>query len=130
MGPFIRELGILVSYMSFMPLFKQKIMTKLDKKKYGLSEQSLRAAVFPIKMWNHFDNDDDRINNTVEGDNNKMRIFCGAAQPDISKAVRLLRIYETTAHDKYKNAQKKSAHIKKPFCYAISFILTNVKTKN
>jgi len=38
-------------------------------------------------MWNHFDNDDDRINNIVEGDNNKMRIFCGAAQPDISKAV-------------------------------------------
>jgi hypothetical protein len=40
MGSFIRELGILVSCMSFMHFFKQKITTKLDKKNYGLSEKS------------------------------------------------------------------------------------------
>jgi hypothetical protein len=38
-----------------------------------------------------------------------MKLFCGAAQPHISKAVKLLRQYETTAHDKYKNAQKQNA---------------------
>jgi hypothetical protein len=52
-------------------------------------------------MWNHFDNDDDRTNNDVEGDNNKMKLFCGAAQPHIDKAVKQLRHNETTAHDKY-----------------------------
>jgi len=30
-----------------------------------------------------------------------MKLFCGAAQPNISKAVKLLRQYETTAHEKY-----------------------------
>ena len=71
---------------------------------------------FPKEMWNHFDNYNERTNNRVEGDNNKMKLFCRAAQPDIGKAVRLLRQYETTAHDKYKNAQKPNARppVRKP----------------
>ena len=31
-------------------------------------------------MWNHFDNEEERTQNRVEGDNNKMRLFCGAAK--------------------------------------------------
>jgi hypothetical protein len=60
-------------------------------------------------MWNHFDNKYERTNNHVEGDNNKMKLFCGAANPNVDKAVRLLQQYETTSSDKYKNAKKMTA---------------------
>jgi hypothetical protein len=30
---------------------------------------------FPKSMWNHWDNHDERTNNRVEGDNNKMKNF-------------------------------------------------------
>jgi hypothetical protein len=59
-------------------------------------------SVQRIIMRNHFDSDDVRTNNM-------MRFFGGDVQSDINKAVRLLRIYETTAHDKYKDAQKRTA---------------------
>ncbi len=57
---------------------------------------------FPLRMWNHFDNIYERTNNHVEGDNNKMKLFCGAANPNVDKAVHLLQQYETTSSDKYK----------------------------
>ena len=52
-------------------------------------------------MWNHLDNHDERTNNRVEGDKNKMKHFCGAADPNIDKAVSLLQMYELDARDKY-----------------------------
>ena len=64
---------------------------------------------FPSSMWNHFDNHEERTNNRVEGDNNKMKLFCGAADPKIDKAVGLLQQYEVTAKDKYENAKKENA---------------------
>jgi hypothetical protein len=64
---------------------------------------------FPIKMWNHFDNHDDRTNNRVEGDNNKMKLFCGYADPKIDKAVNLIQLHERTARDKYENGKKENA---------------------
>ena len=64
---------------------------------------------FPVEMWNHFDNHDERTNNRVEGDNTKMKNFCGASDPKMDKAVGLLQNYETTAHDKYQNAKKENA---------------------
>ena len=64
---------------------------------------------FPVAMWNHFDNHDERTNNRVEGDNNKMKLFRGASDPKIDKATKLLQQYETTAKDKYNNAKKENA---------------------
>ena len=95
----------------------EQFISYFERTYLGAARDSVqKAAIFPIIMWNHFDNDDDRTNNDVEGDNNKMKLFCGAAQPNISKAVKLLRQYETTAHDKYKNAQKQNARppVRKP----------------
>ena len=46
---------------------------------------------------------------SVEGDNNRMKLFCCAANPNIDKAVRLLQQYESTSSDKYNNAKKISA---------------------
>ena len=60
-------------------------------------------------MWNHFDNHHERTNNRVEGDNNRMKLFCGAVDPKIDKAVTLLQQYESTASDKYENAKKADA---------------------
>jgi hypothetical protein len=45
-----------------------------------------KSPIFPVKMWNHYDNDDDRTNNA------RMKCFCGAANPNIDKAVGLLSI--------------------------------------
>ena len=64
---------------------------------------------FPMSMWNHFDNHEERTNNRVEGDNNKMKLFCGASGPKMDKAVRLLQQYEVTACDKYNNAKKENS---------------------
>ena len=38
-----------------------------------------------------------------------MKLFCGAANPNVDKAVRLLQQYETTSSDKYNNAKKSTA---------------------
>ena len=38
-----------------------------------------------------------------------MKLFCGAADPKIDKAVGLLQQYEVTAKDKYENAKKENA---------------------
>ena len=41
-----------------------------------------RDSRFSLLMWNHYDNYDERTNNRVEGDNNKMKLFCDAATRD------------------------------------------------
>jgi len=46
--------------------------------------------VFPVKFWNHFDTNSETSNNYVEGDNGKMKLNCGAANPNIFKATDLL----------------------------------------
>jgi len=48
---------------------------------------------YPKSMWNHWDNHGDRTSNRVEGDNNKMKLFCGAADLKIDKAIGLLQQY-------------------------------------
>ena len=60
-------------------------------------------------MWNHFDNEFERTNNRVEGYNGKMNLACGAANPEVNKASALLKTHESTARDKYYNAQKINA---------------------
>jgi hypothetical protein len=64
---------------------------------------------FPLQMWNHFDSKHERTNNRVEEDNYKMKVFCGAADPNIDKAVGLLQQFEAAASDKYINAKKSTA---------------------
>jgi hypothetical protein len=59
---------------------------------------------YPFQMWNHYQTDYGRTNNPVEGQNNKMKLYCGAAHPDIFKATKLLRQYESTNSDKFDNA--------------------------
>ncbi len=51
--------------------------------------------------WNHFSNFHERTNNRVEADNHTMKKYCGATNPNVVKAVRLLQQYETTSKDKY-----------------------------
>ncbi len=59
---------------------------------------------YPFQMWNHYQTDYGRTNNPVEGQNNKMKLYCGAANNDIFKATKLLRQYESTNSDKFDNA--------------------------
>ncbi len=66
-------------------------------------------GAFPQELWNHFDTVGERTINRVEGDNNRMKKFCGSANPDIGKAVDLLRLHEQTAALKFKNAMKANA---------------------
>ena len=69
-------------------------------------------ALIPIdKVEQEFDKKQGRTNNRVEGDNNRMKLFCGAADPKIDKAVTLLQHYESTASDKYENAKKADARL-------------------
>lgn len=49
-----------------------------------------------LMIRNHSDNDEERTQNRVEGDNIKIRLFCGAAISNIVKVVKLLQSYKTT----------------------------------
>lgn len=61
-------------------------------------------------MWNHYETlESERTNNFVESFNNAMKHYCGAANPNIYKAVKLLKTYEITAEATYKNAKKSTA---------------------
>ena len=40
----------------------------------------LEGNDFPLELWNHVDSDE-RTNNRVEGFNNKLKKYCGAAEP-------------------------------------------------
>ena len=60
-------------------------------------------------IYIHFDNEFECTNNRVEGDNGKMNLNSGAANPEFNKAVALLKTHESTARDKYYNAQKINA---------------------
>jgi hypothetical protein len=62
-------------------------------------------------MWNHFETIEVRTNNNVEGDNLKMKCYCGAANPNMDKAVKLLKTFETTKEATYKNAKKSTAKL-------------------
>ena len=77
-----------------------------DPMRMDIYEKASNKGLHP---WNHQDNHDERTNNRVEGDNNKMKNFCGAADPNIDKAAGLLQMYELDARDKYLNAKLKNA---------------------
>ncbi|CAF1154614.1 unnamed protein product [Brachionus calyciflorus] len=57
-------------------------------------------------MWNHYDNLYDRKQNRVEGDNNKMKLFCGAANPNIDKAHSKTSLYEAEHHKRNSNLKQ------------------------
>ena len=61
-------------------------------------------GIFPIPSWNQFENLGKLTNNDVEGDNGKMKCYCGAAKPCINKAVELLQQYDKTSQVKHENA--------------------------
>ena len=62
---------------------------------YFMNTYKSQGCQFAVTM-NHFDNNHDRTNNRVEGDNNKIKLHCGAAEPKIDKAVELLQTWEVT----------------------------------
>ena len=39
----------------------------------------LEGSCFPVSFWNHFKTEGPRTNNNVEGYNNKLKVFVGAA---------------------------------------------------
>ncbi len=60
-------------------------------------------------MWNHFSTKYERTNNRVEADNGAIKSNCGVANPDINKAVGLLREYQIRSSIMYKNTSKSNA---------------------
>jgi hypothetical protein len=65
---------------------------------------------YPPALWNHFKTDGERTNNRIEADNRKMNGYCGAANPDIEKAVSQLQLHESSCKLKYNNSKKSTAH--------------------
>jgi len=70
------------------------------------------SDTFPIDTWNHFENKDDRTNNRVESYNLSMKKFVSAAHPDIHKAVKALKGFETTATANFNLAKMPDARQK------------------
>ena len=42
-----------------------------------------------MSFWNHFDTEGPRTNNNVEGYNNKLKLYVGAAKPNIYKILEI-----------------------------------------
>ena len=59
------------------------ITTAKAKRYWQYFNDTYLVGQFPKTMWNHFDTEYDRTNNRVEGDNNKMKLYCVAANPKI-----------------------------------------------
>ncbi len=75
-------------------------------------EKTYMSDTFPIDTWNHFENKDDRTNNRVESYNLSMKKFVSAAHPDIHKAVKALKGFETTATANFNLAKMPDARQK------------------
>ena len=56
--------------------------------------------LFPIEYWNHWDNEDDRTNNKVEGYNHKLNNFLNT-HPNIWKFIMKIKSEETTSNLAY-----------------------------
>ena len=89
--------------------FSQKAKLKLPGFIDYVYTTYISSETFTIQTWNHFKTEDELTNNRVEGDNFQMNNCCGAAHPDISKAVKLLQGYESKAADKYRNGSREDA---------------------
>ena len=60
-----------------------------------------------MALWNHFNTiDKPRTNNNVEGYNRKLGNHCGAAHPNIYKAVDIFQKEEVQSYEKYKSAER------------------------
>ena len=75
-------------------------------------------GLFPIESWNHFDNEDDRTNNRVEGYNNKLDKYLNS-HPNIWKFIIKIKSEETNAsltysrinNDTYKSRRRNNKDI-------------------
>jgi hypothetical protein len=86
-------------------------------------------------IWNHYDNHGPRTNNNFEGFHNKLKIYVGAAKPNIVKAVGVLAEEELRFQKLYIQAQSGKTIIKKRRKLDIDkdnkiYILRNMLEKN
>ena len=65
-----------------------------------------------MNFWNHFSTEDPRTNNNVEGYNNKLKCFVGAASPNIFKMVEIFKNEESTADKAFRKAVPQDISIK------------------
>jgi hypothetical protein len=96
----------LISAMADLP---EDLKVKLQPFVQYVKKTYINSQYFTVEMWNHFATKFERTNNRVEADNGGMKKYCGAAEPDINKATRLLRQYETKSRIAYLNASKPNA---------------------
>jgi len=79
-------------------------ITKIDQFVNYFNETYLLSSIFPIKLWNHYATTGPRTNNHVEGYNNKLKCFVGAAKPNIFKIVSIFKNEETNSDKKFRKA--------------------------
>lgn len=59
---------------------------------------------YPISLWNHFETEGPRTNNSLEAYNNKLKLHIGVAHPNIYKSIEFFQKQETVSYLKYQNA--------------------------
>ena len=79
-------------------------ITKIDQFVNYFNETYLLSSIFPIKLWKHYATTGPRTNNHVEGYNNKLKCFVGAAKPNIFKIVSIFKNEETNSDKKFRKA--------------------------
>ena len=57
-----------------------------------------------MSFWNHFDTVGPRTNNNIEGYNNKLKLYVGAAKPNIYKILQILKNEETSTDKAFRQA--------------------------
>ena len=60
-------------------LFDDFYLAKIDQFVKYFEETYLQSNIFPTKLWNHYETTGPRTNNHVEGYNDRLKGYCGAA---------------------------------------------------
>ena len=59
--------------------FDDFYLAKIDQFVKYFEETYLQSNIFPTKLWNHYETTGPRTNNHVEGYNDRLKGYCGAA---------------------------------------------------
>ena len=92
----------------------EKEYPSLHKFMQYLINNYFETNCFPVAVWNHFSTEGNRTNNNVEGYNNRLKNFVGAASPNIYKAAEIFQQEEVQSAIKYAKANSLNGRISKP----------------
>ena len=86
------------------PVIERNDLRKIEKFTGYFVRTYFEGSCFPVSFWNHFLTDGPRTNNNIEGYNHRLKLFVGAANPNIYKVLTIFKNEETSADKSFRQA--------------------------